>query len=605
MKKYIRLIALLPLVLLLPVTSCKDFLETKSNSIFTEESSFQNLDFATKAVYGIYANLTVTNDFYDYYVGYFFKCDTDIELSYSTEDGARNSLAHYSPGQEGNSTLIGSWNVLYQTIERANLCIGNLPKSPIWKGEFASDAQRLYAEAVTLRALCYYELISLWGDVPFVTASVKAGDNYNIPKTDRDEIYEFLIKDLKDIQGYLPWMKEIGTAERIGRGFAKGLRARMAMAYGGYSLRNVTLQTRRGRHWQEYYAIARQECLEIMESGQHRLNPSYEGIFRTIHAYQQDVANGEILFEVGYGRLFTGRVGQSIGMPFATSPAEPKYGRAAGEIRVSPYYHYSFDTTDVRRNVNVELYSYANTSFLGQQRLVGSTSFSPTKWRRSWIVPSMGGDLKEVQATGINWPLMRYSDVVLMFAEAENELNGPTQLAKDALASVRQRAFTSSNWPEKITAYVNRVGSSKTAFFEAIVDERAWEFGGEMVRKYDLVRWNLLYTKIQKMKEENLKILSNDPQYRWVPDNLFWKYKSDNETLDILNPNTRLAATSVAGYTRTAWLPTSSASTIATFKTNQDRVAAGLSAAKNNHLYPIPLTVITASNGLLKNDQIP
>src|SRR5690606_10004428 len=126
------------------------------------------LDFATKAVYGIYANLT-ENNLYEYTLGLFYKCDTDIEMQFSANDGARRSITHYA-ADEGNSQLIGPWNLLYQTIERANICIDNLPKSPIWEGEYAQQARQLYAEAVTLRAHCYYELISLWGDVPFVTS---------------------------------------------------------------------------------------------------------------------------------------------------------------------------------------------------------------------------------------------------------------------------------------------------------------------------------------------------------------------------------------------------------------------------------------------------
>src|SRR5690606_33288375 len=125
--------------------------------------------------------------------------------------------------------------------------------------------------------------------------------------------------------------KETGTAERITKGFVKGFRARMALSYAGFSLRNKTFETRRGRKWQEYYAIANTECREVMESGMHQLNPSYENVFRTMHAYSQDVANGEVLYELAFGRNVSSRVAQAIGMQFYTpNGGEPKYGRAAG-----------------------------------------------------------------------------------------------------------------------------------------------------------------------------------------------------------------------------------------------------------------------------------
>ena len=264
---------------------------------------------------------------------------------------------------------------------------------------------------------------------------------------------------------------------------------------------------------------------------------------------------------------------------------------------------------DKRRNTTVELYNYSNTSFLGMQRPIssGGTGFRPSKWRRSWINPSMGGGLKDVQYTGVNWPIMRYTDVVLMFAETENEINGPTQTAKDALISVRQRAFPAELWQNKVVHYVDSVSESKEKFFNAIVDERAWEFGGEMIRKYDLVRWNLLGDRLDRMKTITDLILNkpNDPAYSFVPTYLYWKTKDDNETVEFLNPDYRLPNTTIAGYTRTGWLASLSASSIASFYVSFNRVASGYDKAKNNHLYPIANDLIISSNGSLSNDQMP
>lgn len=587
------------------ITSCEGFLETESNSTFTEDNVFSNIDFAQKAVYGIYDNLANSHT-YDYTLSYFFPCDNDIEhvAGDLADDSGRRSLARYK-GNDGYSQLASTWRTLYQTIERANICIDNLPLSPIWTGEYESDAKRLYAEAKVLRALCYYDLIKNWGDVPFSMKSLQDGDNFFQPKTDRDEIYEFLIEDLKEAEQFLPWITETGTAERVNRGFSKGLRARMALSYAGYSLRNKVLETRRGRNWEEYYQIARTECLEIMESEKHMLNPDYKGIFKTIHAYGQD-PNGEILFEIAFGRLYSGRVAQSIGMPHTVAPADPKYGRAAGEIFTNPYYFYSFDKADLRRNVSCEFYNYASSTKSGVQALLTTPySFRVCKWRRSWIVPNMGGALKESNYTGINWPLMRYSDVVLMFAEAENELNGPTQAARNALASVRQRAFTSDLWATKVTAYVDSVATSKEDFFNAIVDERAWEFGGEMIRKYDLVRWNLLGAKVKEAREENIAIINNAPKWSYIPNYLFYKYLPDNETIDILNQDYRLPSTAISGYTRASWMSGISASQKTRFIDAMNNIASGFDETKNNHLFPLAATIITESKGTLSNDQIP
>lgn len=601
MEKFIKLIVFA--LLMYSITSCENYLNTESYSTFTEETVFTNLDFATKAVNGIYANLTSANLYATTLI--FFGCDNDIEFSIAKDDGSRNSSAHYA-ATEGSSAVKAVWNTLYQTIERANICIDNLPVSPIWNGEYTKQAHQLYGEAVTMRAWCYYELIHIWGDVPFILKSTQAGDNYYLPKTDRDSIYEYLIQDLADVEQYVFWMSETQSTEKVNKAFVKGLRARMALAYAGYSLRNKTFETRHGRYRDEYYKIANKECREIIESSKHQLNPSFMNIFKTLHAYSQDLVYKESLFEVAFGRLYSGRWCNTIGMPFCSSPAEPKYGRADPFIFTSPYYYYSFDKADQRRNVSVELYNYINAKYLSQQRLVSSTSFALTKWRKTWITPSMGGDYKAALNTGVNCPLMRYADIILMFAETENEINnGPTQAAKDALSLIRQRSFPQASWVDKVTNYVDSVSVNKDAFFNAIVDERAWEFGGELIRKYDLVRWNLLGPKITEMKAECQKIIRNDPKYANIPTYIFWKYKDDNETLDILNPDYRLPSTPISGYTVTSWLPLMSASSITGFTTTMDLIAHGYNVAKNNHLLPIHGDIIVASNGILSNDQIP
>ncbi|GHT64051.1 starch-binding protein [Bacteroidia bacterium] len=600
---------LLLFVCMFTIVSCEDFLNTESKSNFTEETAFNNLDYATKAVLAITNNLMFTET-YEAYMAYFYAMDNDIEFRSGTDDtNAANLFCRYQ-ADDNNMYLEGTWTRLYTSVERANVCIDNLPKSPIWEGEYADEARRLYGEALTLRALCYLNLIWHWGDVPFSVKSVQNGDNYFLPRTDRDEIYEYLIADLDEAQKYVPWLRDMGTAERVTKGYVKGLRARMALAYAGYSSRTPT-ETRRGRHWQEYYEIARKECREVMESGKHALNPNFATIFKTMHEYKQELQYGEVLYELPYGRLKSGRVCIYVGM--AHTSTDFRWGMSSAWVNTSPYYFYSFDTKDLRRNVSCELFNYnSGGANAGLQRMNTAwiNTFRPTKWRKSWINPSMGGDLMGNAFTGVNWPLMRYADIVLMFAEAENELSGPTQAAKDALASIRKRAFDPSLWDTKVTRYVDSVAVGKADFFNAIVDERAWEFGGEMVRKYDLIRWNLLGAKLTQAREGNLKIINNAPEYQHVPDQIYWKYSDDGYTIDIYNPDFRVpnaSSTTIPGYTRNAWMSNklTEVSGTLTYPQYCTKMGLGFDPAKNNHLYPIAATVIIRSNGSLNNDMLP
>lgn len=585
------------LVLLVILTSCESFLETESKSSFTEETSFSNVSFATYAVNGIYNHFT---DSYSYgNILLFAKSGSDIEMVPGSSDNARRDLAQYK-ANANNTQITSMWNKFYSAIEHANVCIDNLPVSPIWN---LPEAKTLYGEAITLRALCYYELVTLFGDVPFHLKSTQSDDNFFIPKTDRDSIFEYLVEDLRKVENDVPWMTN--SATRVTKGFVKGLRARIALTYAGYSLRNKTLETRRGRHWEEYYKIANEECKELYKSKQHGLNPSFKGIFLDLHAYVPVTTNKEIMYEIGFGRMISGRISQVIGMRFPTSPAHPKYGRAAAEIACPMGYFYTFAHGDSRREVSVELYNYNGTNPL-VQNLLGVGDFKPTKWRRSWLNPAMGGDLATVQYTGVNWPIMRYSDILLMLAETEIQVHGAvTDTAKLALTEVRRRAFPEAMWPEQVDDYIAAKSTSTDDFFNAIVDERMWEFGGELIRKNDLVRWNLMVEKIDDMKKKMEDIVTGfDPN---VPRFIYYRVMEDGETLDILNPDYNHPAdgSNLQGYSVKAWMANLSESNKVSALGYMNATLSGYDPLKNNHLFPLTNSIISTSNGTLANDQIP
>ena len=616
MKTYIKIILIGSIVVISGV-SCERFLDTQSESKFTEEVVFANIDHAEKAVLGIVAGMS-TEGLWDRALLFFYNADSDTEFLTGADDNGRTAITRFK-ATTGNTLIPTTWNGLYKLIERANICIENLgPGTPLWDGIYAARAQRLYGEALTLRALFYYELITNWGDVPWCDEAFKEGVELFKGKTDRDIIYEILIEDLRVAQEYVPWMRELHTTERLGKGYVKGLRARMALAYSGWSLRNGTLEVRRGQKWKEYYQIARDECWELMQSGQHELFPNYETYFRMLHEYKKDLMYGETLWEYPFGRGFSGRLAVQMGLGGYGDPGDPIVGRGQSGITTFPYTFYSHDLKDLRRDVNVALYKYvAATPGIQTVLNQGGLDHSLCKWRKNWIVPLMGGEEANVEYTGINYPMMRYADVVLMFAEAENELNGPTPAAQEALAMVRRRAFKEDDHPEKVTDYIISVSGSKEDFFNAIVDERKWEFCGELIRKKDLVRWRLLEEKVAKAREESLKILTLDhPEYvDLVPRFLFWCQNPTNGEIVIHNPdfplpdNWHTAAPAPVNpfggaWERTNWLPRSSEANKTNAIERYGQVSSGYSHEKHNHLYPLHQTTIDDSRGNLSNDQM-
>jgi len=592
MKKilFITLAAILSLLF----NSCEEYLEPSSCSEYTEDMVFSNLDFAEKAVNAIYAVLT-EDILYSYNMGW-YKCDADIEFSITVSSNSIFDVAHLTTSED-NSEIYYAWTKYFLGIEKASLCIKHLPESDMWTDETDSEtAKRLYAEAVVLRAYLYFDCIRYWGDVPFSTEPQDEEDLYSY-KVDRDSIYEYLIQDIKDVEDYLPWLSDYKNSRRVTKGFAKGLRARMALAYAGYSLRNNTFETRRGRYWEDYYVIANEECKELIESGEHSLNPSYEAVFKNLHEYTLDLTYNEILFELGMMPLNGGRfLACACGM-YSTGNT---YGACWGNIRTTPVYYYSFGNDDERRQLNCALYYYNDA----KQTIINPYSlFYTSKWRRCWL--DMGGAYASNQRLGINWPLMRYSDILLMYAETENEINnGPTDAAKNALAEVRKRAFDEENWDADVTEYIDSISSSKDDFFNAIVDERAWEFGGEFLRKDDLIRWNLYGDKIEEMKEEFVKIIDGTSKYSYkIPDYIF--YTNDGNDLIILNPDYRMSDASVDGYTKLSWFPLLSETTKQSHLNNLNKASSGYNSEKNNHLIHMDASTISSSNGYLSNDQIP
>lgn len=594
--------------LILTFVSCDDALDVSSPSVFDANSVFQTAGKIDYLVKSMYTGDKLLNDEHMYST----MMGSDIELGTSGGSGNRAAILSYSATSYNAISLTTLWSKYYSEIEIGNQCVKYIPNSPAWTGADSLTVKKYYGEAVALRAFAYYQLITTFGDVPFVTVPSTELNMY-LAKTNRDSIYEYLIEDLRKVEDFVPWAKDAGTNKRVTKGFVKGLRARMALQYAGYCLRNGTHQVMKGRYSADYYKIANSECRDIINSGKHSLIQTngtvggYENLFRMIHAYNP--ALDEVIFVKTYGR---GTSGLWLTAPINTT--NTKFGSGAGAPYTTPYFYYSFDVADTRRSVNCELYNYASaasTDPLSKQTLAAiPNNLTITKWRRDWIVPSMGGDLARNMNTGLDWPIMRYSDILLMYAETENEINnGPTAEASAALKTVRKRAFNSTDWGSKVDGYVDGL-ATKDAFFNAIVDERAWEFAGEGIRKFDLIRWNLLGDKITKMRVENEKIISGtDPAYTWIPDYIYWKYDTDGATIIFLNKDFRVdpKMTDVTGWTKTTWFQSGSASSMLTsFRAGYAYLQLrGFDPNKNNYLQPIQSDILSRSRGLLNNDQIP
>lgn len=591
-------------IVLLTTTSCDDYLDVSSPSNTSEIEVYNDVSYTYSALVGVYNQLAGDNGYGNRISSIIGQAADDFKTSGDYNCNDRRGISMYNACPT-NPELDKPFRQLYTGIERANLLIYNIPTSDVYKSGSDSDKKlmdRYYGEALTLRAQYYYELIRNFGDVPFQDKPSSQYEHIFLPKTDRDEVYEVLLNDLETASKVIPWRAESGDpTTRITKAFVKGLRARIALARAGYSLRRQPVQMVKGTNPEKYYQIARDETFDIMQQrGSHNINPNYEDVFRAIHEGRMDNTN-EMIFQVG---AFGGnaRTDSKLGYYNGLRHNAASKWNGGGGINALPTYFYEFDKYDQRRDVTINVFEI-NADDLTQ--VVKIDALTDGKFRKSWT--KVTGPSQNV---GINWPIMRFADVLLMFAEAENELNGgPTAAAIDALREVRARAY--ANNPDKMPAVT---ANGYQGFFEQIVHERLLEFGGESIRKYDLIRWNLLGQVVTETRAKLQNLLDGTGEYANVPKYIYYKIGKYDPTqtaqktvlsLDtyfVGNDKTELfytpsVASTPTGYTRTNWQTGMAATMI------NDERKGWLQYYKPNHseLLPIYQDIINTNYNLTQD----
>jgi hypothetical protein len=589
-------------ILMLTAPSCNKFLDQKPITEVSTETVFSDVPSAFKALAGVYSRL-VGDAAYGIRVSLYYPLDTDeMQGPTGAADNDRRDIARYA-ATPGNAQITNPFNQMFQGIEYANICIANIPKMALYANgseQEKKQLQRMYGEALTLRAQFYTEAIRNWGDLPahFEPASVLATTNPFPSRTSKDTLYDRLLEDLKLAATLVPWRNELsamgdGVDERITKGTVKGLRARIALYRGGYSLRQDGV-VKRSADYLKYYQIARDEASEVIASNQHSLNPSFKGLWKDqVNARAVADPNGELMFQAsGIGGVGAG----DTKLAYYNGPSVNGLGNKS--INVLPTYFYAFDSTDLRRDVTCAVYNVAADGITKVGQAI--TAICDGKYRRDWISNPTVAPTNAIQYFGLKWQILRYSDVMLMFAEADNEINGPTAAAYNAVNQVRRRGFgkpiTTANAAVDLPA-----GLSKADFFTAIVKERSLELGGEGIRKYDLIRWNLLATKIADTKATLLAMSTLSAPYDKLPIAMYFKTTgtSDDNTygansLWVNSFYTTAPTATPTGTTKVVWM------SAAINTTALSRFATGFVTGKSE-LMPIPQPARDANRNLTQN----
>ncbi|QQT27164.1 RagB/SusD family nutrient uptake outer membrane protein [Sphingobacterium spiritivorum] len=495
-------------------TSCKDWLDLPSQSDFDSSNIFENVPRVEMAVLGAYTS-TFNNELY-----YQFGMGTDECFSTEGETNSKNQVSNYvyNPATSPSST----YTAMFSGVEQVNVIIRNIPLMTNVAESEKTRLNMLLGEAYAIRAKNMLNVVRYFGDVPYPKIPVIEADSYASSRVSRDTIMDGCIEDLQKAITLLPWKSESGvTSERITKNVAYGLLARTALYAAGYSLRwdlnsyspgSVQLARRADtQRIQQLYQIARDACEEVVKRGENDLI-DYETVFR-------DLINGRYNREsmLEYGQLGLDRNEAQVGYTNGIFAHQNSfYGKAQPAMAVLPTYYFDFKEGDSRRDVAISNYAITADN-LHQMNTYSSNTIG--KFRVNW--KSEKGPA--VNKRDINWIELRYSDILLMYAEAENELNqAPTATAKQMLEKVRLRAFKGD------AGKIGTTPASYQEFKNAIIEERKLELGFEGWRRTDLIRWGILFEKLTETKQQVLDLAGKKGRFANV--DLYRAYKKTSAT---------------------------------------------------------------------------
>ena len=519
------------------LTSCdEDGLTTPTQSSFDESVVYSNYTLAEYNVFGIYEVFGHTNCHRGRYLPW-YGFNTDIELYNNTNVDEKSQIPRYSMTvTNGQLNLAnGPYNELMGGIERANLSIRGIRQygNPEGNPEMAA----LLGEALCARALLYTELLKAYGEVPARFEPISPETIY-INKSDKDVIYKQLLADLEEAFGYMSWpgqSKQTATTDRPSLAFAKGLYARLALMASGYSLRpgeglvgtgdpgTVRLSNDPALQKEVLYPKALAALKDVIDNAGLSLM-DYETLWREFN--NMDTAAGKEVIYVIPSSDTRGRWNYTFAIRTEGNPAwsqgpTSSRGGTAGPV---PTLYWKYGKEDVRRDMSCVNWKWVKGDGANVAELAGPNDWYFGKFRLEWQTksPYNGGN-----DDGIKPVYMRYADILLMAAEIANDPACGTRdenFAKQCLLEVRKRAYKGNEG--LATAYVNGL-SGQDAVFDAIVDERALEFVGEMLRKNDLIRWNLLKTKMDESQAELKKYLERTDKYADFGPSIWYRNNAD------------------------------------------------------------------------------
>lgn len=454
------------------LSSCS-FLDEEVISEITEDNYYQTQEDAVAAVNALYDYISVGNSplwggefggvYYNDYWIIQGLCSDEMRTA-SPPGSPYYQLSDFS-FNSSNIAIEKVWKDAYKTINNANVAYEKIP--PISMDE--SMKKRLLGEVTFFRGMLYFDLVRMYGDLPLKLEYTKSVDDIEIERSSSADVYEQIELDLRQAMSDLPDSYTGGDVGRCTSGAAKTLLAKVLLTQGKYG---------------EALELLR----EIIHAGRYTLFNDFQEVFKISNANTR-----EIIFSVPFSNTMSqGWKGSQFNvqlLPAGLNNGSEGPENAQGWQRPTVDLYESYELRDRRRAVTfITSYEYSDGSM---------ETFDPhiSKW---WDRDAEPRGNQSDQ----DYIYLRYADVLLMAAEAINELNGgPTGEAYEYINQIRRRARFDGVQEWDILRDLS--GLSYPEFKEAVLEERRHEFVAEGHRWFDLVRNDKLVEKVLVNSEKD------------------------------------------------------------------------------------------------------
>lgn len=442
-KKYIAVASLSVLVF----SSCSDFLNESDPTNFTVENYFTKPEHAVSSVNAIYTSMRtpLTSGFGGgaWMMTEFATGLAATDLGQAVDSYFVKDLNNTSDNGYGLSI----WTAYYRGIGNANLSIAKIPEISM----DSDQAAQLLGEAHFLRAWYYFELVRMFGNIPLVTEVVSLQSEQLRPsQASVDEVYNLIVQDLTTAEAAgLPWRSAAG---RVSLGAVKSLLAEVYLTMAGYPLQKGN----------EYYQRAADKAAEVINAQQFSLFDSYDDL------HDPSMKNiGENIFMIQFATQVIPSNWQVAIIPYNKNISQ--YSDETGGIYATADFVESYEPGDLRAQEKQFFYTqYTHESNRNQTVDLGGYFI----WKHFDEVAQTS-----TANSDLNWPVIRYANVLLTYAEAANEAGGPSAEVYSAVNAIRARAELD-----------DLSGLSKELLREAIWKERWYELCYENKTWFDMVR---------------------------------------------------------------------------------------------------------------------